>query len=266
MGKTYRHPAMKQLKEQQTRFAPGTGGSSRSTGRSSSWARSSAAKRYPYEYLCFRITGFRPDGWPALGPRWRRRPARPAAVRRGPLGDGRPDGRAGDRAGPDGRRGEPAVQRLDPDGHALAAAGTGGTPVRDRRPDEGRVPRVEPAAIRHGPSRAGRARLTVSATDRRGAGRDRPPRPPHGARSSGQVGLVEIARRIARKMARSTETVRTDPEGLRPRPPRPGDLPPSAPAARRGRQGPDLPPLSAWGLGRGPGRASSAAPGRASTA
>ena len=25
-----------------------------------------AAKRYPYEYLCYRITGFRPEGWPAL--------------------------------------------------------------------------------------------------------------------------------------------------------------------------------------------------------
>src|SRR5947208_1995249 len=29
-------------------------------------AEIAAEKRYPYEYLCFRITGFRPDGFPAL--------------------------------------------------------------------------------------------------------------------------------------------------------------------------------------------------------
>ena len=108
----------------------------------------------------------------------------------------------------------------------MAAAGAGGAPVRHRRADQGRVSRVEPGAVRRDASRPGRAGVTVPAIDRRGAGRDRPPRPSHGARSAGQVGLVEIARRIARKMERSTETIRTDPEGLRPRAPRPGDLRP----------------------------------------
>ena len=28
--------------------------------------RDRGGKRYPYEYLCYRITGFRPEGWPAL--------------------------------------------------------------------------------------------------------------------------------------------------------------------------------------------------------
>ena len=55
-------------------------------------------------------------------------------------------------------------------------------------------------------------------------------------------------------MARSTETVRTTLEGLRPRPPRPRDLPPSTRPARRGGQGADLPALPPGRLGRGPGR------------
>ena len=139
----YRHPALKQLKEQQARFAPGERRLEQIDRAEKLLAEIDAAKRYPYEYLCFRITGFRPDGAPALildGPG---RPARPPPVRRGPLGDGRPEGRAGDRAGPDGRGREPAVQRLDPDRDAMAAAGAGGPAVRDRRADQGRVPRIE---------------------------------------------------------------------------------------------------------------------------
>ena len=144
-----------------------------------------ATKQYPYEYLCFRITGYRPDGWSAL-------------VLEG--GDVQHDLRlfvedlsATVRQAVEQVRepvltvdgGEPAVQRVDPDGHALAAAGAGGSPVRHRRADQGGFPRVEPGTVRRDASRPGRAGFTISAIDRRGAGRDRPPRPSHGAVSSG---------------------------------------------------------------------------------
>ncbi len=57
---------MKQLKDQQTRYAP-------KDRRLEQVARAELLlneiedqKRYPYDYLCFRITGYRPDVWPAL--------------------------------------------------------------------------------------------------------------------------------------------------------------------------------------------------------
>ena len=66
MGKTYRHPAMKQLKDQQTRYAPKERRLEQVERAEQLLGEIEAAKRYPYEYLCFRITGYRPDGWPAL--------------------------------------------------------------------------------------------------------------------------------------------------------------------------------------------------------
>ncbi|MGP0064285.1 MAG: sigma-70 family RNA polymerase sigma factor, partial [Isosphaeraceae bacterium] len=62
----YRHPAMKQLKDQQTRFAPKERRLEQIDRAEQLLGEIEDAKCYPYEYLCFRITGFRPDGWPAL--------------------------------------------------------------------------------------------------------------------------------------------------------------------------------------------------------
>jgi RNA polymerase sigma factor (sigma-70 family) len=66
MGKVYRHPAMKQLKDQQTRYAPRERRLEQVERAEQLLGEIEGAKHYPYEYLCFRITGFRPDGWPAL--------------------------------------------------------------------------------------------------------------------------------------------------------------------------------------------------------
>jgi RNA polymerase primary sigma factor len=66
MGKTYRHPAMKQLKDQQTRYAPRDRRLEQVERAEQLLGEIERVKRYPYEYLCYRITGFRPDGWPAL--------------------------------------------------------------------------------------------------------------------------------------------------------------------------------------------------------
>ena len=46
-------------------------------------------KTYTYEYVCFRITGYRPDVVCPDADHGRRPAARPAAVRRGSLGRGR---------------------------------------------------------------------------------------------------------------------------------------------------------------------------------
>jgi RNA polymerase sigma factor (sigma-70 family) len=66
MGNSYRHPALKQLKEQQARYAPRERRLEQIDRAEHLLGEIEAEKRYPYEYLCFRITGFRPEGSPAL--------------------------------------------------------------------------------------------------------------------------------------------------------------------------------------------------------
>ena len=66
MSETYRHPGMKQLKEQQTRYAPKDRRLEQVERAEHLLGEIEATKQYPYEYLCYRITGFRPEAWPAL--------------------------------------------------------------------------------------------------------------------------------------------------------------------------------------------------------
>src|SRR5262249_55066907 len=66
MGSSYRHPALKQLKEQQARFAPKERRLEQIDRAEQLLAEIDPGRCYPYEYLCFRITGYRPEGTPAL--------------------------------------------------------------------------------------------------------------------------------------------------------------------------------------------------------
>ena len=66
MPKTYRHPAMKQLKDQQTRYAPKDRRLEQVERAEHLLDEIEPSRQYPYEYLCYRITGYRPDGWTAL--------------------------------------------------------------------------------------------------------------------------------------------------------------------------------------------------------
>ncbi len=66
MSKGYRHPAMKQLKDQQARYAPRERRLEQVERAEQLLGEIESSKRYPYEYLCFRITGYRPEGSPAL--------------------------------------------------------------------------------------------------------------------------------------------------------------------------------------------------------
>ena len=254
MGKTYRHPAMKQLKEQQTRYAPRERRLEQIDRAEQLLGEIEEAKRYPYEYLCFRITGFRPDGWPALVLDGRRRSARPAAVRRGPLGDGR--------ARPSSRSTEPVltvdevsrrynvstrtVTRWRRQGLVARRFVIGGrTKVGFLESSLQRFVTAHRAQVERGTRFR---QLTEAERDEiiRRARRMALVRP-------GQAGLVEIARRIARKMARSTETVRLTLKAYDRDHPDRAIFPPSAPPLDDDAKAPDLPPLPHGGLGRGPG-------------
>src|SRR4029078_12977013 len=66
MSKAYRHPAIKQLKDQQTRYAPKDRRLEQVERAELLLGEIEPSKPYPYEDLCFRITGYRPEGWSAL--------------------------------------------------------------------------------------------------------------------------------------------------------------------------------------------------------
>jgi len=66
MGGAYCHPALKRLKEQQARFAPRERRLEQIDRAEHLLGEIEPGRRYPFEYLCFRITGFRPEGAPDL--------------------------------------------------------------------------------------------------------------------------------------------------------------------------------------------------------
>jgi len=57
---------MKQLKDQQARYAPRERRLEQLERAEQLLGEIDQTKVYPYEYLCFRITGYRPEGWSAL--------------------------------------------------------------------------------------------------------------------------------------------------------------------------------------------------------
>src|SRR5262245_18040217 len=64
--KDYRHPALRQLKDQQVRFAPVEKRLGQLERIEKLLTEISPGKKYPYQYLCFRITDFRTDSYPNL--------------------------------------------------------------------------------------------------------------------------------------------------------------------------------------------------------
>jgi RNA polymerase primary sigma factor len=62
----FRHPALMLLEDQLTRFTP-VGRKTQHQERAGQFLREiDASKKYPYQLVCFRITGYRPDSFPDL--------------------------------------------------------------------------------------------------------------------------------------------------------------------------------------------------------
>ena len=64
MHADYRCPVMKQLRDQQARYAPRSKKLEQVEQAEQLLQEISPEKCYPYELLCFRITGFRPEAVP----------------------------------------------------------------------------------------------------------------------------------------------------------------------------------------------------------
>jgi RNA polymerase sigma factor (sigma-70 family) len=62
----FKNPALKQLTDQQVRFAPPSRRLEQLARAEILLAEIEPARQYPYQYVCFRITDFRPDSYPDL--------------------------------------------------------------------------------------------------------------------------------------------------------------------------------------------------------
>jgi RNA polymerase sigma factor (sigma-70 family) len=63
---TFKNPALKQLTDQQVRFAPPVRRMEQLARAERLLAEIDAGKAYPYQFVCFRITDYRPDSYPDL--------------------------------------------------------------------------------------------------------------------------------------------------------------------------------------------------------
>ena len=64
MHNDYRNPVMRQLRDQQARFAPREKKVEQVNRAEKLLAEIDRGRTYTYEYLCFRITDFRPTSFP----------------------------------------------------------------------------------------------------------------------------------------------------------------------------------------------------------
>ena len=62
----YRHPALKQLADQQVRFVPPPRRLEQLQRAERLLAEVAGGKEYPYQYVCYRVTDYRPDAYPDL--------------------------------------------------------------------------------------------------------------------------------------------------------------------------------------------------------
>ena len=63
---TYKHPALKQLADQQVRFVPPPRRLEQMRQAERLLAEIADSKQYPYQYVCFRITDYRPEAYPDM--------------------------------------------------------------------------------------------------------------------------------------------------------------------------------------------------------
>ena len=95
----FKNPALKQLTDQQVRFAPPARRLEQLARAERLLAEIEPSRQYPYQFVCFRITDYRPDSYPDLLIDGRRSGARPVLAHRsaGPFDAGRA-GRSGRRS------------------------------------------------------------------------------------------------------------------------------------------------------------------------
>src|SRR5437773_11990046 len=62
----FKNPALKELTDQQVRFAPPARCLEQKARAEKLLAETDADKLYPYQFVCYRITDYRPDAYPDL--------------------------------------------------------------------------------------------------------------------------------------------------------------------------------------------------------
>jgi RNA polymerase primary sigma factor len=206
MAVAYRHSALKELKEQQSRFAPRERLLEQINRAESLLAEIEEEKRYPYEYLLYRITGFRTELASAqildgAGVRWDLRllvEDLSAAL-----------GQAIEQVQEPVLTVEDASRRFNVSTRTITRWRTQGLVARwfmiAGRPKVGFLESSLTRFVEAHREQVDRGSKFQKLSDEE---REEIIRRARRMAPVGQAGLIEIARRIARKMERSTETVR----------------------------------------------------------
>ena len=164
MHTDYVNPAIRQLRDQQVRFAPREKRLEQVRRPSGCWANWTLRGRTPTNISATGSPTIRPESYPDLKLTGREA-SHDLRLFVEDLSDvGRRAGRGGGRAGADGRGVGQAVQRLDQDDFPLAAAGAGQPAVRVGRPQAGRVPAELGRPVRRAEPGAGAPRRRSSAS------------------------------------------------------------------------------------------------------
>ena len=225
MNTNYANPAIRQLRDQQVRFAPREKKIEQANSAETLLGEIDPGRTYSYEYLCYRITKYRPESYPDL-----RLSGREAShdlrLFVEDVSDAADVASSSRRRARDDRRGaEPAVQRVDQDHFPLAATGAGESPLRVRRPQAGGLPPEFRRPVREAKRGPRATRSPVQPAHRRRT------RPDHRAGAASGRGRRLPGRRHQATRPTNRPKRRDDPlhdQAVRPRTPRHGHLPDTA--------------------------------------
>ena len=188
MQREYNSPILKQLCDQQIRFAPTDQKLQQVAAAERLIGEVDPQKTYTYEYVCFRITGYRPESFARTQIVGEELVARSASVRRRSVGRDRSARRKHRRASADGRRAGEAIQRFDEDHFAMARAGPGEPSAGVRRSQARRLPAQQRRSVREEQPGSRGSRFAVQPTDGRTAPGHHRPGAPHGERRRLPIG------------------------------------------------------------------------------
>ena len=253
MHSDYHNPIIRQLRDQQVRFAPREKKIEQVNRAEKLLAELDAGRTYTYEYLCYRITDYRPESFPNL---------KLSGSDAGhdlrlfveDLSDAAdvPAAGAGERVLTVEELSK-HVQGLDQDHFAVAPAGSGQPPVRVRRPQASRFFEELGRAVRGARTRTACARRPFQPTDRsKSVVRWSSAR---GGWRGPAAAWPKSPSAWPSRMGRSVETIRYTLEAVRPGASRSGDLPGPHRSVERRRQAADLPAVSPRCPGRDAGQA-----------
>ena len=228
MNANYMNPVIRQLRDQQVRFAPREKKIEQVNRAERLLAEFDPARMYPYEYLCYRITDYRPTSFAStkLSGEEASHDLRLFVEDLSDAADV-----PAEAAGEQVLTVEELARKFNVSTKTISrwrAARAGQPAVRVRRPQASRLPAELGRSVRGRKRGAGAARRAVQPTDAKRSATRSSSRARRLAAAGGCP--ADVARRLAEKTGRSVETIRYTLKQFDQEHPGPGDFPDTTPA------------------------------------